>query len=453
MSLLVVGVSHHSASVDLLEQVAVAPSTVPKLLDDLGSAPHVEEVMLLATCNRVEVYAEVDRFHGGVGGIAELLARHSGIALEALTPHLYVHFEEAVAQHLFSVASGMDSMLVGERQVLGQVRAAFRLAQDHGSVGTGLSSLVRGALHAGKRARAETGIDAAGTTLVTVGLGQAADILGGYHGRRALVVGAGAMSAVAVAALQRAGITDITIANRGLERGQLLAERAGGRAIGLSELDVELTRSDVVVSCTGATGFVLKADVIAGAQVARAGAPLVILDLALPRDVEPAVAAVPGVTLVDLEQLGAALEGSTEFDVSADVTEVRRIVAEEVSAYLDARLAVGVSPTVVALRDKADRVVVSELKRLDGRLPELDERTRDRGRGNGSAGHGQAAARPDRPGAAARAYVGSCHLRRGAARAVRAGPGRTHRGQPDRARLRDPGPRRRAGRRRARSLR
>jgi glutamyl-tRNA reductase len=364
--------------VGLLERAAVVDAAVDKLLDDLVAAPHVAEVMLLATCNRVEVYAEVDKFHGGVADVSGLLAQHVGMGLEQLSAHLYVHYEERAAQHLFAVACGMDSMLVGESQILGQVRSAFRLAQERGTAGRMLHEVVQHALRTGKRARAETDIGQAGASLVSVGLGIAEETLDGLVGRRALVVGAGSMSAVAVAALQRAGLGDVAIANRTPEKAQLLAERFGGRAVPLSQVPAELHVADVVVSCTGATGYVISESVVTQAVGARGKSPLFLLDLALPRDIEPAAAHASGVTLLDLERLGALLgDGEQSQAVADDVAEVGRIIDEEVLAYTEARRAAGVAPTVVALRSKAQQVVATELKRLDRRLPELDDRARE----------------------------------------------------------------------------
>jgi glutamyl-tRNA reductase len=374
VSLLVVGLSHRSASLPLLERVSLSADASGKLLDDVVAATAVDEAMLLSTCNRVELYASVEKFHAGVAALSELLARHTGVGFDDLSPHMYVHYEERAAQHLFSVASSLDSMLVGEHQILGQVRAAFRQAQERGDAGSALHEVVEHALHAAKRAHTETGIDAAGTTLIEAGLEAGAAAVGGLSGRRAVVVGAGSMASIAVTALRAAGVSDLLVVSRTFATAQALAAHAGGRSAPITELEHELADADVVVTCTGADGQVLPADVVERAMAQRASRPLFVLDVALPRDVDPRVAGIAGVTILDLDALKPVVDSATAVD---DVREARRIVDEELAAYLAARRAAGVAPTVVALRAKAAQVVEVELLRLERRLPHLDDSARD----------------------------------------------------------------------------
>jgi glutamyl-tRNA reductase len=373
VSVLVVGLSHRTAPVDLLERVVLPGDSAAKLLDDVVSSDHAAEAIVLSTCNRVEVYADVEKFHGGLGQISELLARRTGVSLDDLTPHLYVHYEDRAVAHLFAVACGLDSMVVGESQVLGQVRGALRAAQDAGTAGRMLGALAQQALRVGKRARSETGIDGAGRSLVTAGLDEAARVLGPLAGRRALVVGAGSMSALTATVLARTGAGGIVVANRTLAHGERVAASVGGTAAPLSDLPGALVDTDLVVSCTGAVGHVVSTDAVARAQELRGGRELVLLDLAMPRDVEHGVRDLPGVTVVDLETLTDVLERSEH---AADVEATRAIVADEVTAFLGWQRAASVAPTVVALRDMADGVVRSELARLAGRLPGLDPRSR-----------------------------------------------------------------------------
>src|SRR5450432_809895 len=374
MSLLVVGLSHRTAPLPVLERVSLSAESAGKLLDDVVAAPAVDEAMLLSTCNRVELYASVEKFHAGVAALSELLALHTGVGFDELSPHVYVHYEDRAAQHLFAVASSLDSMLVGENQILGQVRAAFRMAQDRGDAGNALHGVVEHALHAAKRAHAETGIDAAGRTLISAGLGVARQVVGDLTGLRAIVVGAGSMAAVAATALRAAGVGDLVVISRTLVTAQALAARLGGRATPIAELEHELAGADVVISCTGATSQVLPADVVARAVERRPERPMFILDVAVPRDVDAHVHELANVTLVDLDVLRPVLENATAAD---DVREARRIVDTELAAYVAARRASGVAPTVVALRDKAAQVVAAELHRLDRRLPELDDAARN----------------------------------------------------------------------------
>lgn len=373
MSVLVVGLSHRSAPVDLLEQVSLSRESSDKLLADLVSGDHAAEAMVLSTCNRVEVYVEVDKFHAGLAQTSELLARRTGVGIDTLTPHLYVHYEDRAVAHMFAVACGLDSMVVGESQILGQVRGALRTAQDAGTAGRTLGALAQQALRVGKRARAETGIDRAGRSLVTSGVEEAGRVLGPIGGRAALVVGAGSMSALSAAVLARAGADPIVVANRTLSHAERVAAAVGGRAVPLADLASAVAAADLVVSCTGALGHVLSAETVRAAQQARAHRPLVLLDLALPRDVEAGAREVPGVTLVDLGSLAEALERTQH---AADVEATRLIVAEEVLAFLGWQRGASVAPTVVALRGMADAVVRAELDRLTARLPGLESRAR-----------------------------------------------------------------------------
>jgi glutamyl-tRNA reductase len=397
MSVLVVGLSHKSAPVAILERAALTGDGLGKLLGDVFHASDVAGSFVVSTCNRVEVYAEVDKFHGSVSAISELLARHAGVPLAELTPHLYVHYEDRAIQHLLSVTSGLDSMVIGESQILGQVRQALRTAGEQGTLGRALSDLGSLALRAGKRAHAETGIDRAGASLVSVGLAAGARLLdpavadtpaavdtaapASLSGRSVLVVGAGSMSSLAVATAARMGAARIVVANRSGARAQRLVATVSGpvtaAAADLSRLPGEIAAADLVVSCTGAPGHVISADAVLAARSARtaqrASRPLILIDLALPRDIDPAAAGVPGVSLLDLETIGGAPGGGAHEE---DVAAVRRIVADELAAQVSADRAARVAPTVVALRAKAAEVVDAELARLTGRLGDVDARAR-----------------------------------------------------------------------------
>ncbi|MFD3936094.1 glutamyl-tRNA reductase [Streptomyces sp. NPDC058611] len=498
MSLLVVGLSHRSAPVSVLERASLSADAKVKLLHDTLAAEPATEAAVLATCNRIELYADVDKFHAGVAELSTLLAQHSGVALEELTPYLYVHYEDRAVHHLFSVACGLDSMVVGEGQILGQIKDALALGQEQHTAGRLINDLFQQALRVGKRAHSETGIDRAGQSLVTFGLEQLAvktPVAQWAAGKRALVIGAGSMSSLAAATLARVGVAEIVVANRTVDRAERLAEIlvASGTGVRASAIPMwsvpqELTRVDVVVSCTGATGLVLTADdVIAavsqgagataptavpdpepqaprapagpgpagldaevvarlaaaarnGGRLADAGAVrtlaaapepdgcplgldapaadgraaltgvdasalelhgtwadqgeaaaqrqprksaralgdgtavrLALLDLAMPRDIDAAVHRVPGVRLVDIESLA---ETSADAPMAADVDAVRAIVTAEVAAFGAAQRAAHITPTVVALRAMAAEVVAMEVARLDGRVPDLDDRQR-----------------------------------------------------------------------------
>ncbi|MET7884767.1 glutamyl-tRNA reductase [Streptomyces avermitilis] len=498
MSLLVVGLSHRSAPVSVLERATLNADAQIKLLQDTVAAEPAAEAALLATCNRIELYADVDKFHAGVAELSTLLAQHSGVGLEELTPYLYVHYEDRAVHHLFSVACGLDSMVVGEGQVLGQIKDALATAQELHTAGRLLNDLFQQALRTGKRAHSETGIDRAGQSLVTFGLEQLSAgtaVEAWAKGKRALVIGAGSMSSLAAATLARAGVAEVVIANRTPDRAERLAQILTegddtdvlARAVPMDAVPAELTRADVAVSCTGATGLVLTAEAVAAAVEGRTGTPvavrdetpapaagglapagtdegcpldlsavqgatgfsvmgeaavagmdaatleqhaawvdrgtvdrrdgrrtpeveveaelitalaatvaaggrlperrrpepvveaprpapvLALLDLAMPRDIDAAVHRLLGVRLVDIESLA---EASADAPMAADVDLVRRIVADEVTAFGAAQRAAHITPTVVALRTMAADVVANEIARLDGRLPGLDEKQR-----------------------------------------------------------------------------
>ncbi len=385
MSVLVVGLSHKSAPVAVLERAAVSGDTLSKLLRDVVQAEPVAEAFVVSTCNRVEVYADVDRFHAGVTAICELLARHCGVPSHELTQYLYVHYEDRAVSHLLAVAAGLDSMVVGEDQILGQVRSAVKLAAEHGTAGRVLGELGRLALRTGKRARAETAIGRAGLSLLSAAVELAAARLGPpagpgadpLAGRDVLVVGAGSMSGLATATAARSGAASITVANRTRAHAERLAASvspATTTVTELADLPAAIAAADVVISCTGAAGQVITGDMVSAALEAReareadvakaGGGALVIMDLAMPRDVEPAVAGLPGVVLIGMDQLSEHASAVRDDDVAA----VRVILEAELAAYQSAMDAARVAPTVVALRAKAAGVVDAELARLAGRL-------------------------------------------------------------------------------------
>jgi glutamyl-tRNA reductase len=381
MNVLVVGLSHRSAPVELLERVAIGAQVVPQLLNQMVRGSHVTEVVMLSTCNRIEVYAVVDAFHAGLADISAVLGRHAGLPLPELTGHLYVHHAGSAVQHLFAVAAGLDSMVVGEAQILGQLRAAYAAADAAGTVGPTLHELLQQALRVGKRVHARTGIDAAGASVVSEALAAAAEALTrrGLTGVRAVVLGAGAMGALAAAQLRRGGVAEVVVLNRSWERAGRLAHnvrRTGtpARTAPLSAFPDELAVADVLVTCTGALGTIVPTEVVAAAVTGRGGRPLVICDLGLPRDVDRDVAELPGVTVVDLAVLQERLALRAPGEA---VAEAQELVAEEAQAFLVAQRSAEVAPALTALRRRALDVVDRELLRLAGRLPGLEPQVRE----------------------------------------------------------------------------
>jgi len=383
VSVLLFGVSHRSAPVAVLEQLSTDESDQIKITDRVLQSPLVTEAMVLSTCNRVEVYAVVDAFHGGLAVIGQVLADHSGMSLGDLTKYAYVRYSEAAVEHLFAVASGLDSAVIGEQQVLGQVRRAYATAEANRTVGRVLHELAQRALAVGKRVHSETSIDDAGASVVSVALGMADSKLGGLHGKTAAVIGAGAMGALSAGHLTRAGIGHVHVVNRSLPRAQRLARKVRetgtqAEAMGLDRLPAALADADVVVSCTGAVRPVVSlADVyhaLAAAHRDETAQPLVICDLGMPRDVDPAVAGLPGVWVVDMERVQREPSARA---AAADAEAARHIVAAEVATYLAGQRMAEVTPTVTALRQRAADVVDAELLRLENRLPGLDAAQRD----------------------------------------------------------------------------
>jgi glutamyl-tRNA reductase len=364
-----------------LERVSLGSDDVVKVLDGLLRADNTCEAMVLSTCNRVEVYAIAETFHGALDNVMAQLATHAGCDVSDLADHLYVYYAGAAVEHLFSVAAGLDSLVLGESQVLGQLRQAYGIANEAGTVGKTLHELAQQALRVGKRVHSETGIDGAGASVVSEALADAEAVLGDLTGRNVLLIGAGSMGGLAAAHLKRAGVGEIVIANRTPARGERLVaslreEGCAARTVALSDLSAELAAADMAVTCTGAVGAVVTGDIVADAMNARAvGSPLLLCDLGLPRDIESEVADLPGVKVIDLETLQRRL--AAEQPEGSDSQRASRIVAEEVRNYLATQRSAEVTPTVTALRQRAAEVVNAELLRLDSRLPGIDQGVRD----------------------------------------------------------------------------
>jgi glutamyl-tRNA reductase len=364
VNLLVVGVSHRTAGVPLLERVTVPGDELPAVLADLVAQPYVDEAVVLSSCNRVEVYASVTAFHGALADIGGILAARCGSTVGELAPQLYVHYEVDAVRHAFRVAAGLDSMVVGEAQILGQLRDAYGVAAEQGTAGRVLHELLQQALRVGKRVHAETEIDRAGQSVVSAALAYGQGATGPVEGRPALVIGAGSMGALSLATLRRSGAHPVYVTNRSPARAERLAELHGATAVPFAALPTLLSEVDVVVSATASPEPVLDTALVGGA-----GHALLVLDLALPRDVAPGVGDLPGVTLVDLELLSTSLSSTAD----AEQRAAEDIVAGEVEAFLTWLRGADVAPTVAALRARADEVVEAELGRLAQRCPELTD--------------------------------------------------------------------------------
>ncbi len=373
MSLVVLGLSHHGAPLTLLESVTLDPEARTALEASLLRSAHVNEVVVLSTCNRTEVYAECATFHGALTAITAALADACSVDRNDLQPHLFVHYAERGIAHIFSVAAGLDSMAVGEAQIIGQVRRTLARAQREGHVGPALNAVLQQALRVAKRVHTETDIDLVSGSLVQAGLARAEAALGPLEDLSVLVVGAGGMGALAATTAARAGARTVVVANRNHERARSVAARVGGSAMPLSDLDEALAGADVVISSTGAPARVVLADDVREALDARDGRPQLYVDLALPHDIDLAVADLPGASRVGLGDLGEDLAGTGS---APQVGEATDLVTSEVARYLVTRSAEAVAPTVTALRSHAQVLVEEELVRLEHRMPDLSEAER-----------------------------------------------------------------------------
>lgn len=373
MSVLVVGMSHRSAPIELLERASLDTEAGVKLTHRALETDAVNEAAVISTCNRVEIWVDADRFHGAVDDVTRLLADHAGLDRETLVKNAYVHYDDSAVAHLFTVTAGLDSMILGESQILGQVRTALHSGQAESTIGSSLNALFQQALRIGKRGHAETGIDRLAPSTVTAGLDAAGAIVDEPRARF-LVAGAGTMATLAVRTLVERGVdpSRIMVANRTFQRAYELVATFGVSAVRWESLDVELAAADVVISCTGAAGVVFDTDRVARAVQTTDGSSrdLVVIDLALPRDVAPEVSSIEGVTVIDLVVLAGRSENA---ELADDVRQVRAIVDDEVRSFLAAKASSTVRPTVIALRSMATEIVESETARLSSRMPALSE--------------------------------------------------------------------------------
>jgi glutamyl-tRNA reductase len=380
MSFLVVGLNHRTAPVSLLERVAVPLTDLKTVLAQLLAGQFVAEAVVLSTCNRVEVYAAVSSFHGALHEVGGVLAQRMGLELPELADHLYIQHGDDAVRHLFAVSAGLDSLVVGEAQILGQVRSAYSAAASLDAPGRMLHELLQQALRVGKRVHSETAIDRAGQSIVRLALDVGAAATGQVAGKSALVIGAGSMGALAAATLRRLGVEGLTVANRTASNGARLAALVDAESVLLDEVAEAMISAEIVVSATATTGVVLTTELVAAVQRARGDRPLLVIDLAVPKDVETGVAGLPGVTVVDVERLrGEVAAGSaqtTAYTVTEDLEAAHAIVEEETRGFIAWQRSIDVAPTVAALRARADEVVTTELVRLAGRVPELDDVTR-----------------------------------------------------------------------------
>ncbi|HEV7865701.1 MAG TPA: glutamyl-tRNA reductase [Acidimicrobiia bacterium] len=371
MSFVVVGLNHKTVPLPVLERVTVPPAQVPKALRDLAGREYLAEVALLSTCNRTEIYACCTKFHPGVADASEFLAEQSGMRATDLSDHIYSYYDEAAVAHLFGVAAGVDSVILGEGEILGQVREALKLAESEGTAQQSLARIFRHAIEVGKRSRAETGIGRGAVSLSSAAVALAAERLGTLVERRVLVLGAGEMGEGMARSLAGSGVGEVVVAGRGTERSKEVATRVGGRAIPIERLPQSLVSADLVLTSTGASDIIITKDDIEVAMQRRFGRPLLIVDIAVPRDVDPGVAEIPGVTLLDMDDLKAFAESSMDRR-RREVARVRRIISAELERLRTERTAREVAPLVSALRSRGEDIRLSELERFRSKLETVD---------------------------------------------------------------------------------
>ncbi len=374
MSIVVIGVNHRTGSLSLLERLAVRPDEQGKAIAGLVARQSIREAVVLSTCNRTEIYVVAERFHGAYADIRDFFCDIGGLDPDELHPHLYSQHDDAAVTHLFEVAAGLDSAVLGESEILGQVRSAWELAHDEGGAKATLNLLFRHAIETGKRARTETSIGRGTASVSHAAVEMAADRLGSLAGRRVLVVGAGKMGEGIAAALVHAGVSDLVVANRTIERADQLAQRIGGGVVPFTDLPAALADADVLLTCTGAGVTVIDFELLKAARGASA-LPLLIVDVAVPRDVATDVTALPNVTLLNLDDLrdwaGRALILRAE-----EARRVNDIVSEEVERFGVEATARQAAPLVAQLHDRAETIRRAEIGRFTARLASLDEAQR-----------------------------------------------------------------------------
>ncbi len=375
MSILVVGVNHRSGPLQLLERVTIAPEHLGKAVAGLARRDNVREAVVLSTCNRTEVYVVAELFHGAYGDVRDLLCELGDLTIEELTPHLYSQHDSSAITHLFEVAAGLDSAVLGESEILGQVRTAWEVAQGEGAARSTLNQLFRRAISTGKRARSETGIARGTASISHAAVEMITDLIGDLDGKRVLVVGAGSMGEGVAVALHRAGGAEILVANRSIERGSLLADRVMGVAVGMDRLSEAIAAADVIVAGTGADQALLTRSIVADARGGSTRA-LHIVDIGVPRNVDPAVAELQGVSLSNLDDLRDWADRGLSHR-AGEAERVRMIVNEEVENFLVDSTARQAAPLVASMHEAAERIRASEINRFSSRFGDMTDQQRE----------------------------------------------------------------------------
>ncbi len=381
MKVLLMGLSHKTAPIEIRERLDFSSNALRSVLthfDATHEQAHLEDVregVIVSTCNRMEVYALVRDTDVAGQEISQMLSRSCETDLGIFEKHLYIYQNEEAIQHLFRVASGLDSMVLGEPQILGQITNAYEAALSQKAAGTVLSALFRAAIHAGKRARTETRIGINPSSISSVAAGLAQNLLGDLSQRHVLLIGAGEMGAIAVRALQKRGVSNITVVNRTFKNAAALAKTWGGKAVAFDQLPQALVKADIVIPCTGAPHIILNHEHIEQAMLTRPDRPMFIIDIAVPRDVDPDVSELPNVYLSDIDDLQNQANDNVR-ERQLEIPQVETIVGEEVDDFLEWLASLDVVSTITTLRSQVENVRLKELERLFNRL-DLDDRERE----------------------------------------------------------------------------
>lgn len=370
MPIVVIGVNQRSIPIDHFEQLTISDDHVVKVLDDLASCDHVAESVVLSTCNRTEIYIRAERFHPAFADVRNVLARHSGLALEDFAEHLYVYDELDAARHLFAVASGLDSAVLGETEILGQVRRSFETARSAGATGVSLGDLFTASGVVGRKVRSNTGIGRKVTSVSRAAVAMATERLGSLEGRSICVLGAGEMSEGMTVALRDAGTSRIVISNRTVERATPLAAKVGGEVVPLDQLTNTIAQIDVLLTGTGANALMIDHDSLRDVMATRPDRPLLIVDIAVPRDVDPAAAEIDGVTLLDMEDLTAFAE-TGRAERRNEIAAVRELIDDEVRRFAATTQSRKVEPLAAAFRRDVDALRLAEVERLGASLDDV----------------------------------------------------------------------------------
>jgi glutamyl-tRNA reductase len=381
VTVVAVGINERDVSLDVFEQSALSEAELPSALRALCESEHVSEAVVLSTCLRTEVYAVVERFHDGLADIENTFRSWAGdVGTDPiqLTDPFACWIDDAAVSHLFEVAAGIDSPVLGEGEILRQVRSAAELARKENAAGRVLGPLFRHAVEAGKRVRTETAITQGTTSLAMAAVSMAAEHLGGsLAGRSVLVIGAGEVGAGFTSAVTKlAAPARVVVANRSARRATAVAEQSGARAVGLEKLDEELERADLVLTSTAALDVVLGPERVGRAMAARPQRPLLVVDVAVPRDVDPAAAGLDGVSLLDVEDVRRYAESQMETR-RREIPVARSLLAEELERYRVSTAARSAAPLVAALRARAETIRRAELERQSTRLDALGPEARE----------------------------------------------------------------------------